>query len=212
MPALRSFFFRYLFTPAALRSIVQRTFFNLWQIIACICDVYREHGMRVNPQKSGVVLGVRGLQATELLKKHLQGTGDKLCLVIGIGQGELRIPVKTSMQYLGICVSYDNFEQETLTARLKVAQATRSRLSKVLSARRYLTQQQRIHLYVLCIRSAALYGLGAVGMTSKCLRKLQIFEVQAYPGYRAIPCAPHSRDHSPSVQTTPASPSCTAIA
>ena len=148
------------------------------QIIACIFDVYREHGMRVNPLKSGVVLGVRGLQATELLKKHLQGTGDKLCLVIGIGKGELRIPVKTSMQYLGICVSYDNFEQETLTARLKVAQATRCRLSKVLSARRYLTQQQRIHLYVLCVRSATLYGLGAVGMTSTCLRKLQIFEVK----------------------------------
>ncbi|CAE7522507.1 unnamed protein product, partial [Symbiodinium microadriaticum] len=148
------------------------------QIIACIFDVYREHGMRVNPLKSGVVLGVRGLQATELLKKHLHGTGDKLCLVIGIGKGELRIPVKTSMQYLGICVSYDNFEQETLTARLKVAQATRSRLSKVLSARRYLTQQQRIHLYVLCVRSATLYGLGAVGMTSACLRKLQIFEVK----------------------------------
>ena len=158
------------------------------QIIACIFDVYREHGMRVNPLKSGVVLGVRGLQATVLLKKHLQGTGDKLCLVIGIGKGELRIPVKTSMQYLGICVSYDNFEQETLTARLKAAQATRSRLSKVLSARRYLTQQQRIHLYVLCVRSATLYGLGAVGMTSACLRKLQIFEVKHH--IRAIVRSP----------------------
>ena len=98
----------------------------------------------------------------------MQGTGDKQCLVIGLGKGELRIPVKTSMTYLGICVSYGNFEQETLSARLKVAQATRCRLSKVLSAHRYLTQQQRIHLYVLCVRSAALYGL----------RKLQIFEVK----------------------------------
>ena len=134
--------------------------------------------MCVNPLKSGVVLGVRGLKATELLNTHLQGTGDKQCLVIGLGKGELRIPVKTSMTYLGICVSYGNFEQETLSARLKVAQATRCRLSKVLSAHRYLTQQQRIHLYVLCVRSAALYGLGAVGMTVSCLRKLQIFEVK----------------------------------
>ena len=147
-------------------------------IIKCLFDVYREHGMCVNPLKSGVVLGVRGLKATELLNRHLQGKGDQQCLVIGLGKDELRIPVKTSMTYLGICVSYGNFEQETLSARLKVAQATRCRLSKVLSAHRYLTQQQRIHLYVLCVRSAALYGLGAVGLTIPCLRKLQIFEVK----------------------------------
>ena len=149
-----------------------------FQIIQSIFAVYREHGMCVNPLKSGVVLGVRGSKATELLHKHLQGKRDEQCLVIGFGKGELRIPVKTSMTYLGICVSYGNFEQETLSVRLKVAQATRCRLSKVLSAHRYLTQQQRIHLYVLCVRSAALYGLGAVGMTVSCLRKLQIFEVK----------------------------------
>ena len=149
-----------------------------FHIIQSIFAVYREHGMCVNPLKSGVVLGVRGLKATALLHKHLQGKRDEQCLVIGFGKGELRIPVKTSMTYLGICVSYGNFEQETLSARLKVAQATRCRLSKVLSAHRYLTQQQRIHLYVLCVRSAALYGLGAVGMTVSCLRKLQIFEVK----------------------------------
>ncbi|CAE7939122.1 unnamed protein product, partial [Symbiodinium necroappetens] len=71
-------------------------------IIKCVFEVYREHGMCVNPLKSGVVLGVRGLKATELLNKHLQGTGDRQCLVIGLGKGELRIPVKTSMTYLGI--------------------------------------------------------------------------------------------------------------
>ena len=118
-------------------------------IITCIFEVYREHGMCVNPLKSGVVLGVRGLKATGLLNKHLQGTGDKQCLVIGLGKGELRIPVKTSMTYLGICVSYGNFEQETLSARLQVAQATRCRLSKVLSAHRYLTltRETTAHLY-----------------------------------------------------------------
>ncbi|CAE7334464.1 unnamed protein product, partial [Symbiodinium microadriaticum] len=109
-------------------------------IIKCLFDVYREHGMCVNPLKSGVVLGVRGLKATELLNRHLQGKGDQQCLVIGLGKDELRIPVKTSMTYLGICVSYGNFEQETLSARLKVAQATRCRLSKVLSAHRSALQ------------------------------------------------------------------------
>ena len=39
-------------------------------IITCIFEVCREHGMMcVNPLKSGVVLGVRGLKATELTCK-----------------------------------------------------------------------------------------------------------------------------------------------
>ena len=55
---------------------------------------------------------------------------------------------------------------------------TRCRLAKVLNARRYLTQQQRVQLYTLCVRSAALYGLGAVGLHQASLRRLHQFEVR----------------------------------
>ena len=144
-----------------------------------IFEVYsRRRGMKVNPSKSGIVLGVRGHTARDFLCTHVQGTDDKCCLAVGIGSSELRIPVKPCMTYLGICVSYGNFEPETLDHRLRAAQATRCRWAKVLGARKYLTLTQRLQLYILCVRSAALYGLGPTGLTSACLRRLQVFEVE----------------------------------
>ena len=131
-----------------------------FRAIQVIFEVYQRHGMKVNPGKSGIVLGVRGHEALEFIQKHIQGTADNRCLVLGIGASELRIPIKQRMTYLGITVSYGNYEQETLDYRLRVAQTTRCRLVKVLSARRYLTLTQRLQLYTLCVRSAALYGLG----------------------------------------------------
>ncbi|CAE7249315.1 unnamed protein product [Symbiodinium sp. CCMP2592] len=149
-----------------------------FRAIQIIFEVYKSHGMKVNPNKSGIVLGVRGHAAREFLQQHIQGKDEDSCLVLGIGPSTLKIPIKKSMLYLGVCVSYGNFELETLEHRLKAAQATRCRLAKVLSARKYLTLAQRLHLYVLCVRSAALYGLGPVGFTSASLRKLQIFETK----------------------------------
>ena len=81
--------------------------------------------MKVNPSKSGIVLGVRGRHTKDFIQQHIQGPTDKPCLVIGIGAAALRIPIKQSMTYLGIEISYANFEQETLVSRLRVAQATR---------------------------------------------------------------------------------------
>ena len=149
-----------------------------FRAICTIFEVYKLYGMKVNPSKSGIVLGVRGRHAKDFIQQHIQGPTDKPCLVIGIGAAALRIPIKQSMTYLGIEISYANFEQETLVSRLRVAQATRCRLSKVLSARRYLTQSQRVHLYILCVRSAALYGLGAVGLQQSGVRKLLQFETR----------------------------------
>ncbi|CAE7342408.1 unnamed protein product, partial [Symbiodinium sp. CCMP2456] len=91
-----------------------------FRAIGTIFSVYKQHGMKVNPSKSGVVLGVRGLQAKEFLSSHIQGPPAQHVLVIGIGRDWLRIPIQTSMTYLGITISYDNFEQETLDSRPEV--------------------------------------------------------------------------------------------
>ena len=71
-----------------------------------------------------------------------------------------------------------NFEDATLDSRLAVAHSTRGRLLRVLHARRYLTMRKRLQLYFLCVRTAAIYGLLPVGVTSAGSRKLHVFEVK----------------------------------
>ena len=149
-----------------------------FQSIRLIFSMYERFGMQVNPSKSGVVLGIRGLLGRSLLAGHVQGPKDNRRLVLGPPHDQLVIPVKTSMTYLGVQISYGNYEDETLAARLKVAQGTRCRILKVLHGRRYLTQTKRLQLYFLCVRTAAHYGLLPVGITASGLAKLSRFETK----------------------------------
>ncbi|CAE7210979.1 ald [Symbiodinium sp. KB8] len=56
-----------------------------FKAIHVILEVYGAHGMKFNPSKSEVVLGMRGKGSKEFLHQHLPGSADKCCLVIGIG-------------------------------------------------------------------------------------------------------------------------------
>ena len=149
-----------------------------FQSIRLIFRMYERFGMQVNPSKSGVILDIRGLLGRSLLAGHVQGPKDNRRLVLGPPHDQLVIPVKTSMTYLGVQISYGNYEDETLAARLKVAQGTRCRILKVLHGRRYLTQTKRLQLYFLCVRTAAHYGLLPVGITASGLAKLGRFETK----------------------------------
>ena len=83
------------------------------------------------------------------------------------------MPIVTSATYLGIKVSYQNFEKLTLQTRLAAANAQRARLLKILH-RKGISVKQRLQLWVTCVRSAALYGLHAVGMGQKQVDGLTI--------------------------------------
>ena len=146
--------------------------------IPVIFRIYRAFGMQVNPLKSGIIIGIRGVAGTAFMASHIHGpTGNKR-LVLGPPHDQLVIPIKDSMTYLGIQISYGNFEDATLDSRLAVAHSTRGRLLRVLHARRYLTMRKRLQLYFLCVRTAATYGLLPVGVTSAGFRKLHVFEVK----------------------------------
>ena len=146
--------------------------------IPVIFRIYRAFGMQVNPLKSGVIIGIRGVSGTAFMASHIHGPSGNKRLVLGPPHDQLVIPIRDSMTYLGIQISYGNFEDATLDSRLAVAHSTRGRLLRVLHARRYLTMRKRLQLYFLCVRTAALYGLLPVGVTSAGFRKLHVFEVK----------------------------------
>ena len=148
------------------------------QEITIIFRIYQQFGMQVNPLKSGIILGVKGLLGRAYLFRHVHGPTGSRKLVLGPPRQQLVIPVHESMTYLGVHISYTNFEDATLDSRLAVAQLTRGRLIKVLHARRYLQLHKRLQLYTLCVRTAALYGLTSIGVTAAGLRRLHTFEVK----------------------------------
>ena len=86
----------------------------------------------------------------------------------------LSVPGKLTVYqvFAATVVSYQRFEDQTPAHRLGSASATRQWLTRILHASRYLSLRRRLELYMASVRSAATYGLAAVGMTRKGVQHL----------------------------------------
>ena len=147
----------------------------------CVLQVFsllEELGMRVNPEKSAIVVGLRGHAGRQWVRKHLRRVQGREVLDLGLPGKPLLIPKVQQMTYLGVVVSYGSFEKQTLAHRLKVAAMNRQRLQKILHSSRILSVRHRLRLYLTCIRTSATYGLHAVGLTTDVLYRLGVFEVR----------------------------------
>ena len=149
-------------------------------------EVFRAYGMEVHPEKSQLVIHLRGSAGARWLKKHLQRTETGCCIEVGTPHQPIRIPKVRTMLYLGIVASYTKFEYQTCLHRVRAATANKSRLAKVLHNRQ-LTMQQRLRMYVACVRSSLLYGAHATGISPAVARKHEQFDSRAI---RAIAKSP----------------------
>ena len=116
---------------------------GILRVIRVIFDVLRALGMQVNPAKSSLLLGLRGPLADKWMKRRVSRDrvgvrhlryGPALCD---------RIPIVPSFVYLGVVISYRNFEDLTLRHRLTMAAGHRARLRRILHAKKVLTSPER---------------------------------------------------------------------
>ena len=129
-------------------------------------------GLQVQHTKTQVILAGRGRQFKKWRKCHTRQTKDGPKLVMWTASGRSQqLPIVQSATYLGIKISYGNFEKQTLQHRLAAAEAQRSRLLKILH-HKGIPVRKRLQLWVACVRSAALYGLHAVGLGQKQVDRL----------------------------------------
>ena len=123
---------------------------NLAKCLAILKSI----GLQVQRSKTQVIMAGRGRQFKIWRKKHTRKTNDGPRLVLWSEKGQSQqLPVVTSATYLGIKVSYQNFEKLTLQHRLAAANAQRARLVKVLH-RKGISVKRRLQLWATCVRSA----------------------------------------------------------
>ena len=135
-------------------------------------QLLQECHMVVNSDKSSVVIGLKGSYAKRWLREHTVSRSGRKCIDFGVPGDSLCIPQVESFTYLGVIVSYKQYELQTLLHRIQAASANRARLNKLLHSRQIATKR-RVSLYLSCIRSTLLFGLYAVGVTDSVLRRLE---------------------------------------
>ncbi|CAE7245053.1 unnamed protein product [Symbiodinium sp. CCMP2592] len=149
-------------------------------------DLLKQSGMQVNPEKSKIVIALRGNLAARWLRKHAQKTSEGTFIDLGQPHRPLRILQVSQIVYLGVVASYTGFEMQTFRHRQKAAAQNRQRLLKLLHSS-LLSLTQRVRLYRACVVSSLLYGLHAVGLTLPVLRVLDATDARAI---RAIAKSP----------------------
>ncbi|CAE7035064.1 unnamed protein product [Symbiodinium sp. CCMP2592] len=150
-------------------------------VCKCVQVTYRllqDSGMQVNPEKSKIVVALRGSAAARWLRKHTQRTPEGTFLDLGTPHQPLRILQVSQIVYLGVVASYTGFEMQTFKHRQRAAAQNRQRLLKLFHSR-VLSQGQRVRLYRACVVSSLLYGLHAVGITAPVLRALEATDARA---------------------------------
>ena len=138
--------------------------------------LFAELGMKVNPDKSTLILGLRGRSLKKWVKKRLFHRQKTRYVNLGTPNEQLQIPIQDKMVYLGVIMSYQQFELQTLQHRMRVAIMQKHRLVKVLHSARMISLKHRIRIYLACVRSTTMYGLHAVGVGQKVAARLCSFE------------------------------------
>ena len=137
-----------------------------------VFDVYTKYGMKINPEKSALIIRLTGTHGARWLKQHTRIVDGRRLFQFRHGLHFVEVPIVKQSKYLGIVVSYHTFETATLQHRLKAAGLARQRLSKVLHSTRHLSLRQGLQIYSTCVRSTMLYGITALGLSDKDLRSL----------------------------------------
>ena len=137
-----------------------------------LLSVYQRYGMKINPAKSALIIKLVGTHGPKWLRAHTTKIDNKLMFVFTQDLRVFHIPIVRQTKYLGIMISYQNFETASLRHRLQSAGLARQRLAKILHSSRHISIRQRLVIYTACIRSVMLYGLVHLTLSDKDLLEL----------------------------------------
>ena len=142
------------------------------QQLSRVIAVLTEAGMSINFSKSAAVCGLKGKGVAAAQQRHFRWRDGALHLRLRRDTHDLFVPLGDSLEYLGITLSYHNFQLQTVKMRQAKAQANFARLHKVLRVNGPLSAKQRLRVYAACVLSCFLYGLLGVGLSASCFRLL----------------------------------------
>ena len=146
---------------------------NAIRQIGVILDILADLGMQVNFNKSVLLMRLSGRSFQTLKEKLIQKRPGGWGILIPRATGtNTFLPLVDQHVYLGIQISFYNFEDQTLRYRLKIGRTAFLRLRPWLLQRHAFPLKLRIRLWQTCIQTACLYGLYATGLTAAGALKL----------------------------------------
>ena len=125
------------------------------QLITDLLEVVRQHGFQVNANKCSVMLKLVGRRAATAYKQFTywrtapDGTTHRMWR-LGSTKAQEGFPFVPKIKYLGVKLSYGNFEQATLQYRLQEGNVKLQKVRKYVHNRRTAGPKARLHIWIAC--------------------------------------------------------------
>ena len=150
-------------TITCMEDLCQTQFF-----FGALLRVLQDMDMTINPAKSVILLELKGTQSRAARHRFVHRESEQCSFKIDVpGSTSVRIPIHRSAKYLGVIMSYHNFEDDSLKHRISLMKIGFHRLQRWLTGKHGLSKGQRFRLWHTCIYPIFSYGLMATGMTHK---------------------------------------------
>ena len=152
-------------------------FQNARKMIVRIITVLKGSGMRVNFDKSVVVLVLRGQAAAGIKQRYIKWRKGRYVLILGTDQDsgqDIILPVEDKMEYLGTILSYGALENQTVKSRAAQAWGNFNKLRQVLRTTSDFSLRQKLRIFRTCVVTALVYGVIGVGVSASSVRGYEV--------------------------------------
>ena len=157
----------------------EKGFTDLLQAIGHFLDLLETAQLEINVKKTTAMLRMRGAALSKLQRRHIQRTAQGTFLKIPRKHGNVTlIQLVSSCRYLGITLSYFNYEKATMNLRIKHSWQTSLQLHRWLFTTQGMTTRQKVKLWYQCVFACLTYGILSTGVTEQTLIKLHQFSMR----------------------------------
>ena len=137
-------------------------------VFAC----FRQLSLRINMEKTKAILKTVGTLKHRIKKEYTRKTTAARRLLLSPREPERWLPLVDHTEYLGMIISYDGFEQQSLKHRLTKAHNRRWALASVLHSHR-LRIPYKLNVWRSCVYSTMTYGVAHCGLSEAQVGELQ---------------------------------------
>ena len=126
-------------------------------------------GLVTNPGKSQALVQMHGTQAQIVREAYVRKGAEGRELRVS---QSIRVPIRRSVVYLGVVLSFGNYQDLTVRHRLKQSKEKFKMVRRTLRSTRVLRVPERLAVWQSQVVSSMLYGLESTGLTEHGLKLL----------------------------------------
>ena len=146
---------------------------NMDAFIVKLFSTLESYGLKVNPEKSSLVIRVQGYRLNKLVRSRTVIVKQQPHWRIRDRDTEYLIPICDTITYLGTKLSLKEGSDQTLDFRIAEAASKVTALRKSIRARQGFSRHHRVRVWQTCVVSSAMYGLLTTHFNGHMVAKLR---------------------------------------